>query len=100
VAARFLIFEGDEKARLQDEASSSKRRDKPSDQVGRRQRGVVLEEEGDHANSIPHDEEKELMQGMKGIEVVVEGTQEELLPVYVPDGMQQRVSLGMNMSCL
>jgi hypothetical protein len=31
MAARFLNFEGDQKARLQDEASSSWRRDNPSD---------------------------------------------------------------------
>jgi hypothetical protein len=62
MAARFLNFEGDQKARLQDEVSSSWRRDNPREQGGRRQRGVVLEE-GDQVNSIPHDE-KELMQGM------------------------------------
>jgi hypothetical protein len=47
--------------------------------------------------TIPHEEEKELMKGMKGIDVTEVGPQEELLPVYGPDGVQQRVSLGTNM---
>jgi hypothetical protein len=94
MAAQFLNFEGDQKARLQDETSSSWRRDNPSEQGGRRQWGGGLEEEGDQVNSIPHNEEKEFMQG---IEVIEEGSQGELLPIYGPDGMQQRVSLGTNM---
>jgi hypothetical protein len=61
-----------------------------------RQCGVVLKEEGDQANSLPHDEVNELMGGMKGIDVA-EGRAQELLPVYGPDGMQQRVSMGTNM---
>jgi hypothetical protein len=40
---------------------------------------------------------RNLCRACKGIEVTEEGTQVELLPVYGPDGMQQRVSLGKNM---
>jgi hypothetical protein len=57
----------------------------------------VHEEDVEPANSIPREEENELMMGVKDIEVTAAGSNDRLLPVFCLDGVQKRVSLGMNM---
>jgi hypothetical protein len=87
VAARFLNFEGRQRVKLQDEVSSSLKGGNPRARTGLRQIEEEQKEEGDQANSILHEEEQELMRGMKDIDVTEVGSQDKLLPVYGPDGM-------------
>jgi hypothetical protein len=95
VAARFLNFEEAQRAKLQDEASwSGNIRDR---EESRHVSGLLVEEE-EVANSIPKEEERELMHGVQHIDVKEVNTDSGLPPVFGPDGIQQRVSFGTNLA--
>jgi hypothetical protein len=87
-AMHFLNFEGSQRVRLQEEATSSVRSANIRAAESQRQPEEDQEEVGDHANSISHEEERELMKGVEDIDVAVADKDGGLLPVYGSDGVQ------------
>jgi hypothetical protein len=95
VAACFMNFEGLQRAKLQDEASwpsNVHNREAPKHDSG------LPGEEEEVSKPIPYEEECELMQGVKHIDMK-EGNISSGLPlVFGLDGVQQRVSFGTNVA--
>jgi hypothetical protein len=96
-AMHFLNFEGPQWARLQEEANSAMRDTNSMVSENQRHSEEEQEEVGDHAHSIPKEEEGELTKGVGNIDVAAVDKKGGLLPVYGSDGVQQMVSLGTNM---
>jgi hypothetical protein len=93
VAARFLNFEGAQRAKLQDQASWS------GSNRGRASPNNVPCHQGQDdevSNPIPNEEEQELMHGVTRMDMQEPKMSSVLPPVYGPDGVQQRVSFGTN----
>jgi hypothetical protein len=65
----FLNFEGTQHSKLQDEASSTHRSGGMGGHPGHVNSSAILGEETNTATSIPHDEERDLMRGVKDIYV-------------------------------
>jgi hypothetical protein len=97
-AACFLNFEGAQRAKLQDEAISARRTAYGGVSAGHGQSARVPVDEVVHDRSIPHEEENKLMKGVRELGVTYADSNEPLGPVLGPDGVQQRVSLGTNLT--
>jgi hypothetical protein len=95
IVVRFMNFEGAQRARLQEEVTSSIRSANFRVEDSWWQPDEDQEEVADHANPIPHEDEQELMKGVEDIDVAATDKVDEL--VYGLDGLRQRVSLGTHM---
>jgi hypothetical protein len=94
MTAHFLNFEGAQRSKLQDEVSSSHRSGGMGGHAGHANSSAIPGEETDTTTSIPHDEERELMRGVKDIYVKEAPSLLGLSLVFDSEGFQQRVSFG------
>jgi hypothetical protein len=95
-ATQFLNFKGAQCTNVQDEASSSQLSGQGQRHSGQMFNPGTPGDADGSIRSIPLDEERELMRGVKEIDVKDAGISQGLSPVFSTDGMQQRVSFGMN----
>jgi hypothetical protein len=91
-----LNFEGAQRTRPQEEATSSHRPGTTGGQSGHMFTMATTGEENGPASSIPLNEERELMQGVKDIVVEEAGSIQGMQPLFGPDGKQHRVLFGTN----
>jgi hypothetical protein len=82
--ARFLNFEGAQRTKLQNQASWP---GSTNDHEGPRHRSGMLVEIEEVANSIPKEDECELMHGVQHIDARDANTSSGLQPVLGPDGI-------------
>jgi hypothetical protein len=95
-AARFLNFEGSQRTKLQDEASSSQVSGQGYRRAGQRVSTGEVGCDVESARSIPIDDERELMRGVKEIDMRDADMNQGLQPVFGSDELRQRVSFGTN----